>query len=216
MSILLIGANGRTGRQLAQRLGARELSFKAVIRRSDQAGALRALGAEIVLADLNHDFSHAFDAVETVIYAAGSGEAEGVAEERAIDRDAVIQAVDAARRRHLRRFVLIGSISAYAPEQAPFALRHYSRMKREADDYLIGSGLDYLILRPGPLSDGPAAGRVAPATQRAATMPAVTRADVAELALEALELGIHRRVLGFVGGDVPIAEVLAPLHRRQG
>jgi hypothetical protein len=50
------------------------------------------------------------------------------------------------------RFVVINTLLAYAPERAPEALRHYARMKCESDDYLIASGLDYLVLRPGTFS----------------------------------------------------------------
>lgn len=47
---------------------------------------------------------------------------------------------------------MISTLLAYAPERAPEALRHYARMKCESDDYLIASGLDYLVLRPGTLT----------------------------------------------------------------
>src|SRR5258708_19492218 len=85
MKVLLIGAHGRTGRHIARQLRAASLPFKVLLRKSAHRGEFAALGAEIVLGDLTNDFSHAFDDVTHVIYAAGSAESEGVNEERAIN-----------------------------------------------------------------------------------------------------------------------------------
>jgi len=38
-------------------------------------------------------------------------------------------------------------------------------MKREGDDYVIASGIDYVILRPGRLSDDVGAGTIQLATE---------------------------------------------------
>ncbi|MEA3127298.1 MAG: hypothetical protein QOD67_4317, partial [Caballeronia sp.] len=153
MKVLLIGAHGRTGRHIARQLRAASLPFKVLLRKSAQRGEFAALGAEIVLGDLTQDFSHTFDDVTHVIYAAGSAESEGVNEERAIDRDAVQRTADYAKRRRTKQLVVISAISAYWPKSSPLALKHYSKMKREADDYVQASGVPYVILRPGPLSD---------------------------------------------------------------
>ncbi|MGF6782080.1 NAD(P)H-binding protein [Paraburkholderia sp. GAS334] len=67
------------------------------------------------------------------------------------------------------RFVVINTLLAYAPERAPEALRHYARMKCESDDYLIASGLDYLVLRPGTFS--PLARGKLPALLLSVTVP---------------------------------------------
>jgi uncharacterized protein YbjT (DUF2867 family) len=211
MTILLIGAHGH----VAHRLAAAGLPFKALLRRAEQSDMFRALHAQIVLGDLTHDFSHAFDGVTGVIYAAGSAESEGDREERLIDRDAVRHTADLVARRHAGKLVVISAISAYWPERSPIGLQHYSQMKREGDDYVIAhpQAIDYVILRPGPLSDGPATGRIALATERDASATPVSREDTAEVTVRVLTGDVHRTVIGFVGGDTPIDEAIAAATR---
>jgi uncharacterized protein YbjT (DUF2867 family) len=208
MKILLIGAHGRTGRLIARQLREASLPFRVLLRQSAHKGEFAALGAEIVLGDLTHDFSHAFDDITHVIYAAGSAESEGVNEERAIDRDAVQRTADYAKRRRARQLVVISSISAYWPGRSMLALKHYSKMKREADDYVETSGVPFVILRPGALSDEAGRGTIGLATERGANPLPVSRDDVARVAVECVQRGLSGDVIGFVGGDEPIGRAL--------
>jgi uncharacterized protein YbjT (DUF2867 family) len=207
MTTLLIGANGRSGWPIASRLADAKIPFRAMVRGEQQKEHFSRLGAEVVVADLTRDFSHAFDGVETVIFTAGSAETEGSESERLIDRDAIIKAVDYAKQRGIKRFIVISTLLAPAPERGPDALRHYAQMKRESDDYLINSGLNYVVLRPGPLTTEPAAGKIAITDDPSARKP-VAREDVATVVLEVLQGGLDNRTIGFTGGDLPIAEAL--------
>ncbi|MDR5854108.1 SDR family oxidoreductase [Caballeronia sp. LZ062] len=208
MKVLLIGAHGRTGRHVARRLHEEGIPFRALLRKSAHKSEFAALGAEILLGDLTHDFSHALDDITHVVYAAGSAESEGVNEERDIDRDAVMRTADYAKRRRVRQLVVVSALSAYQPQRSPLALRHYSRMKRDADDYVARRGVPFAVLRPGPLSDAPGRGTIALADERVEQMPAVSREDVAEVAVRCLLLGVTNRTIGFVGGDEPIDDAL--------
>ncbi|WP_250512617.1 SDR family oxidoreductase [Caballeronia sp. INDeC2] len=211
LKVLLIGAHGRTGRLIAQRLHAESIPFRAMLRKSAHKSEFTAMGAEIVLGDLSNDFSHAFDDITHVIYAAGSAQTESVHEQRAIDRDAVMHAADYAKRRRVQQLVVISALSAFYPERSGFALRHYSRMKREADEYVAHRGVPYAILRPGALSDEPAHGAIAPACELTKHKPEVSRADVARIALQCVTFGISNRMIAFVGGEEPIDIVLDSL-----
>jgi uncharacterized protein YbjT (DUF2867 family) len=211
LKVLLIGAHGRTGRLVAARLRDDAMPFRAMLRKSAHKSEFAAMGAEIVLGDLTHDFSHAFDDITHVIYAAGSADHEGVHEERAIDRDAVMRTADYAKRRRVRQLVVLSALSAFDPAHSGFALRHYSRMKREADAYVAHRGVPFAILRPGPLSDAPARGAIALADELTAIKPAVSRADVARIAVKCVTLGLQNRLIAFVGGDAPIDSVLNAL-----
>lgn len=139
-------------------------------------------------------------------------------EERAIDRDAVLRTADYAKRRRTKQLVVISAISAYWPQSSPLALKHYSKMKREADDYVQASGVPHVILRPGPLSDEIGRGTIALSIQRSADAALVSRDDVARVTVECIKRDIRNEVIGFVGGDVPIDDVLdaiqtAPISR---
>jgi uncharacterized protein YbjT (DUF2867 family) len=212
MSILLIGAGGRTGRLVAAKLHGAGIAFRALIRRDAQSSYFTELGASPVIADLTHDFSAALAGAHTVIYTAGSAETEGAEQERLIDRDAVKKAVDYAKQHGTDRFVVVSTLLAYAPERAPEALRHYAQMKRESDDYLIGSGLDYLVLRPGTLTMEPGAGTIKIVLDAQSAREPVAREDVAEVVLEALRAGLVNRTVGFAGGDEPVDDALAALQ----
>jgi uncharacterized protein YbjT (DUF2867 family) len=81
-------------------------------------------------------------------------------------------------------------------------------MKREGDDYVIASWIDYVILRPRRLSDDVGAGTIQLAKEWSATAPPASREDVAAVTAHALAAGIFHRVIGIVGGSVPIEEAL--------
>lgn len=212
MSIALIGATGRTGRLVAEKLHRAGIPFRALLRDEAQRAHFEGLGASAVIVDLAQDFCAALAGAQTVIFTAGSAETEGVEQERQIDRDAIIKAVDHAKQHGADRFIVISALLAYAPERAPDALRHYAQMKRASDDYLIGSGLDYLVLRPGTLTMEPGTGTIEIVTDAQSARAPLAREDVADVVLEALRVGLVNTIVGFAGGSEPIADALAALH----
>lgn len=209
MSILLIGASGRTGRLIAEKLHASAIPFCPLIRNAAKSDAFEQLGVRPLIADLSGDFSHVFNGVDTVIYAAGSAETEGSEQERLIDRDAIIKSVEHAKQNSVGRFVVISALLAYAPERSQQALRHYAQMKRESDEHVIASGLEYLVLRPGTLTMEPGVGTIQIVSDVDSARDTVAREDVAEVVLVALKARLVNKVIGFVGGDVPIGDALA-------
>lgn len=205
MKVLLIGATGRTGQAIADLLLKQpDFEVTALVRRHGYTLP----GAKVVEGDLTGDFSGAFHGITHAIYAAGSAESEGATEEEQIDRDAVARAAEYALAYNVQKLVVISSLTAYWPERSPEVLRHYSEMKREGDDCVIASGIDYVILRPGPLADGPGVGMIALTEDRLDDTPPVSRQDVAWAAIEAIKLGISRKTIGFVGGSVAIEQAL--------
>jgi uncharacterized protein YbjT (DUF2867 family) len=212
MSIALIGATGRTGRLVAEKLHRAGIPFRALLRDEAQRAHFESLGGSPVIVDLTQDFCAALAGVNTLIFAAGSAESEGAEQERQIDRDAIIKAVDCAKQYGADRFIVVSTLLAYAPESAPDALRHYAQMKRASDDYLIGSGLDYLVLRPATLTMEPGTGKIEIVADAQSARAPVAREDVADVALEALRIGLVNTIVGFAGGSKPIDDALAALH----
>jgi uncharacterized protein YbjT (DUF2867 family) len=106
--------------------------------------------------------------------------------------------------------VQISSMGAGQPPQAGAdeTWAAYITAKTAAEDDLQARDLDWMILRPGGLTDAPAAGRVrlaAPPVSRG-TIP---RADVAAV-IAALLSGPYARhqTLELVSGDTPVAEAV--------
>ena len=86
----------------------------------------------------------------------------------------------------------------------------YLRAKGQADKDLTESGLDYTVIRPGPLTDDPGTGAITigPAID---TGP-IPRDDVAATIAGVLETpSTSGLVLDLRGGGLPIAQALAQL-----
>lgn len=208
MSVLVVGASGRTGRCVVQGLLARGTEVRAMVRRQTAAGVLEALGAQSVVADLSYDVTYALGGCEAVVCAAGAGAA---GDPEAVDYRGTVRLIEAAVARGARRFILISSLGTGYPERLPEALRPFLTAKRKAEAALEASGLDYTVVKPGGLTDDPGTGRLelAPVLPRGGTVP---REDVAALVTE---LFLQGRGLGqafeVVSGDTPLAECLRRL-----
>src|SRR4029450_2919276 len=68
--------------------------------------------------------------------------------------------MEAARDLGVARFVIVSSIGTHDAAGAAEAMRPYLQAKRDADDALKQSGLDWTIVKPGHLTDTPGSGRV--------------------------------------------------------
>jgi uncharacterized protein YbjT (DUF2867 family) len=92
----------------------------------------------------------------------------------------------------------------------------YIRAKGEAEDDLRRRGaLEWLILRPGRLTDDPGTGRVTLAEPPIGHGP-VTRDDVAAVIVALLDArDVRRRTLDLLGGPTPVAEAVAALRGGQ-
>jgi len=114
---------------------------------------------------------------------------------------------DAAERAGVRRFVQVSTMGAGQPPRpgSDEVWAAYITAKTAAEDDLRARDLDWTILRPGGLTDAPAAGkiRLAPPPLPRGTIP---RADVAAVIAALLDtLGTRHQTLELVGGDSPIA-----------
>jgi uncharacterized protein YbjT (DUF2867 family) len=187
MRTLIIGANGKVGRLLVPLLVDAGHTVRAMVRDEAQAPAQRELGAEPLVADLEGDFGHAVDGCDAVVFTAGSGGHTGADKTVAVDGLGAIRAVEEARDRGARRFVMVSSRGADDPDRSQ-AIRHYLVAKGIADGFLQRSGLDYTILRPGRLTDDPPNGRIR--TGERLGSGNITRADVAAAVVAALELDV--------------------------
>ncbi|KGL37496.1 NAD-dependent dehydratase [Listeria newyorkensis] len=177
MNILVIGAHGQIGKQTVELL-AKNANFTvvAMIRKEEQREALEQLGAKVIIADLENDFSSAYSGIDTVIFSAGSGGHTGPEKTIAIDQNAAIRAVQYAEKHDISHFIMVSSVGADQPEQGPESLRNYLIAKGNADKALQQSQLNYTIIRPVTLTNEPATTRISEHTTGHTT---ITRADVA-------------------------------------
>jgi uncharacterized protein YbjT (DUF2867 family) len=189
--IFLAGASRGVGREIARSLRETAQPVRALIRSEAARPDLEALGVQVVLGDaLNlEEIIQAMTsaAIRAVVSTLGGLPKDG---QRA-DYWGNKNLIDAAVRAGASKFILVSSIgsgeSAVAlPPQAMETLRPVLIEKEQAENYLINSGLTYVIIRPGGLKSEPATGNavLTPDPKIAGT---IHRADVAQLVCQCLQ-----------------------------
>ncbi|MEV6104665.1 NAD(P)H-binding protein [Streptomyces sp. NPDC051940] len=215
MRIVIAGGHGQIALRLERLLAARGDQVAGIIRKPGQAGALLAAGAEPVVCDLEtasvEDVVPHLRSADAAVFAAGAGPGSGEARKDTVDRAAAVLFADAAEAAGVRRFVVVSAMGTDRdpPPGTDPVFAAYLRAKTAADDAVRAhESLDWTILRPGRLTDGPGTGLVnlAEHTGRGA----VTRDDVAAVLLALLDApGTAGRTLELVEGGVPVTEAVA-------
>ena len=210
--VLIIGGHGKIALRLAPLLVERGDEVTSVFRNPDHQQEVAATGATAVVADVEQlDTAGLADLVkgqDAVVWSAGAG-GGNPARTYAVDRDAAIRSMDAALAAGVRRYVMVSYLGAGpghgVPEDNSFFA--YAESKTAADEHLRGTGLDYTILAPGPLTMDEPTGLIAVADPGDGR---VARADVAGvIAAVLLDDTTVGRTIEFGNGDTPIAEAVA-------
>jgi uncharacterized protein YbjT (DUF2867 family) len=212
MDVVVAGGHGKIGLRLLERLVAEGHTARGLIRNPDQAADLEAVGATAVVCDLEHEDpgDEALSGAEAIVFAAGAGPGSGAERKRTMDLGGAVKLIEAAQARGISRYVIVSSIGAENPPEGDEGMAPYLRAKAEADAALAASGLEYTIVRPGPLTNDPGTGRVeaGPTVERAD----IPREDVAEVILACLGApNTVGKAFTLVGGETPIAEAIAAL-----
>ena len=214
MRVVIAGGHGKVALALERLLAGRGDQAVGLIRNPAQAADVQQAGAEAFVCDLEaasvDDVAIVLSGADAVIFAAGAGPGSGIARKDTVDRAASVLMADAAQQAGVRRFVQVSSMGAGSPPQPSRdeVWAAYITAKTAAEADLRARDLDWTILRPGHLTDDPAAGRV-----RLAAPPvpadAVSRADVASVIAALLhEPGTSHQTLELVGGHTPVAEAV--------
>jgi uncharacterized protein YbjT (DUF2867 family) len=149
---------------------------------------------------------------DVVVFTAGAGGA-GIEVTNAIDGRGLELAVDAARQAGVRRFLLVSAFpEAGRNKDMGEGFENYMTVKKRADVYLAATDLDWVILRPGTLSDAPSTGRVTAGP--AIAYGDVPRADVAATLVALVEHPeVRQTIIELTEGDQPVDEAIAQLAR---
>lgn len=220
MEIVIAGGHGQIALRLSGLLAGRGDTVVSLIRNPDHAADVRATGATPVVRDLEAasagQVAGDLAGADAVVFAAGAGPGSGAARKDTVDRAASVLLADAAERAGVRGFVQVSAMGAGDPPALgrDEVWAAYVRAKGEAEDDLRArGGLDWLILRPGRLTDDPGTGLVTLA-EPPAGQGAVTRDDVAAVIVALLDAlpDARHRTLDLLNGDVPIADAVAALR----
>jgi len=188
MRVVIAGGHGQIALLLEKKLAERGDSAVGIVRNPDHVEDLEKAGAEAVVLDLEQaDVAAVAEVVkgaDAVVFAAGGGPDSGVARKETVDKGAAVLLADAAEQAGVRRYVMVSSMGTDgADPDSQEVFQVYLRAKKAADDDLRARDLDWTVVRPGRLTDDPAASRVQVGSLGRGEIP---RADVAAVLAEVL------------------------------
>ncbi|WP_104136773.1 NAD(P)H-binding protein [Arthrobacter sp. ZGTC131] len=212
--IAIIGGHGKVALHLSALLMEEGHSVTSFIRNPDQSADVASTGASPSVLDIENsttaEIAAALRSHDAVVWSAGAG---GGNPQRtyAVDRDAAIRSMDAAAEAGVGRYVMVSYYGSRpdhgVPEDNGFFA--YAEAKAAADEYLRGTGLDWTILCPGPLTSGPGTGLIDVNPDAPWQSADASRANVAIVAAAVLELpGSAGKTIEFRDGTLPVAAAL--------
>lgn len=206
---LIIGASGQIGQLITKTLIETEEDARALVRDKSKLDDLKDSDLEIVEADLEGDFSLAFDGIDNVVFVAGSGGSTGADKTLLIDLWAAKKAVDYAKEANVKQFIMLSSIGADDPEAIESDIKPYLVAKHMADQYLMASGVPFTIVRPGPLTNDKGQGKITIKRPNSREEMAIPRADVAKSVLFILSKdNLNGKIFELFGGTYDVDNVL--------
>ncbi|WP_439129665.1 SDR family oxidoreductase [Polaribacter sp.] len=203
-NILVTGANGTTGKKIVNLLETSQY-FKpvAMVRKEIQKKQFEDRNINTVLADLEKDISHTTKDIDKVIFAAGS---DGKAV-KAVDEEGAKKMIDASKKQHIKKFVMLSSMGADKPESSE-DLQEYLQAKQNADVYLRESKLSYSIVRPGALNNEKGTGKIE-LSEKLNKFGEISREDVAQTLVHALhDTAINKETFEIIEGNTLIGKAI--------
>jgi len=210
MNVLIIGAHGKIGRIVAEKMkSSAQFRPTAFIRKEKQKALFDAMEVPVEVASLESsvdEIAGAMKGKDAIVFTAGSGGKTGYDKTLEIDLDGAVKSMIAAEQAGIKRFVMV---SAYlADERSRWdasGIKPYYIAKHFSDQVLQRTSLDYTILRPVRLTDDKGTGKVIIKSIPEGIQKTIPREDVATTILEVLE---HPETIGKImvmsTGETPI------------
>lgn len=213
--VFVIGATGGVGTRVIAKLAADGHIVTGLHHSPDDADQVRAAGAHPVqgdiAADSADDFADRIAGHDAVIFCAGAG---GGAQVDTIDGAGPGKTAQAAAKAGANRFVLVSVfMDAWRGDASPGKdFEHYVAAKRRADVDLAATDLDWLIVRPGTLSDDAGTGQITAGV--AVAYDEIPRDDVAAFLAAVTTSDLNRIAVEITGGNTPIEQAVSSLRSR--
>lgn len=219
LKVAVVGANGKIGRLLINRLKNNNADFAtpiAIVRTTEQETYFqKEIGVEASLTSIEDStvtqLAKAFKGCDAVVFTAGAG-GKGIERIFTVDLDGCRKTLEACQKAGIDRLLVVSAIKADVREfWYDTALRNYYIAKSAADEIVKASSINYTILHPGSLTLENSTGKYQPIDKLedlSKSFYSVSREDVA-LALEYSLLNpklTARKVIPLANGNQPIEE----------
>jgi len=155
MKILVAGATGQTGRRIVQELVEKGMEVRALVRDEAKAKEILPPSVEVVMGDVFKPttLENALKDCDVVICATGATPSWDITAFYKVDFEGSKNLIDCAKKAEINKFIFVTSlcVSKFFHPLNLFGLVLF--WKKQAEKYLIYSGLNYTIVRPGGLKN---------------------------------------------------------------
>lgn len=216
MKVLIVGANGKVGKIVSQKMSeSKDYEPTAFIRKEEQQAYFQDLGIPVIVESLENTpdvLEQIVKGFNAIVFTAGSGGSTGADKTMEIDLDGAIKIINAADIQGVKRFVMISASQADNRNYwgTVEGMKPYFIAKHYADLELKRSNLDYTILRPVLLTDEVLEGKIMMVDSPSKVGDSIPRAAVAETVLAILnEPKTHGKVIEMSEGGDDISEAIS-------
>ena len=194
--LLVAGATGGVGSLIVRQLLDRGDAVRLLVRDRQRAIHMFGSAPDVLVGDTRDlgSLKAAVENVAAVLCATGSRTPGTDNNPERVDFLGVSNLAEVAARAGVKQFVLVSSIAVTRPNHPLNQFGRVLEWKLKGEEALRASGLTYTIIRPGGLTDGPGGIKHLLITQGDTITGRISRADVAQLCIAALDEPTARNV----------------------
>jgi uncharacterized protein YbjT (DUF2867 family) len=210
MKAFVVGATGETGRRIVRVLVSKDIPVKALVRDRQKAQEMLPNTVEIVTGDVldKASIESAIADCTVLLCATGASPSFDPTGPYQVDYEGTKNLIEVAKAHNIQHFVMVSSlcVSRFFHPLNLFWLVLW--WKKQAEDYLIKSGLTYTIVRPGGLkSDDTDTRSIIMAPADTLFEGNIPRLKVAETCVEALTSpASHNKIVEIIAKEEATAK----------
>jgi uncharacterized protein YbjT (DUF2867 family) len=215
-NIFIIGSTGGVGFRLAPLLIKSGHKVTGLYRKESQKKLLEKESINPFFGDIiditEEELTLATKDNEIIVFCAGAA-GSGLDRTKAIDNEGVLKAINAAKNNNIKKFYIVSVfMDALRDQPRKEGFEFYMKCKREADNALVNSDLEWVILRPGTLVSEEGNGLVN--ANFAVPYGDVSRGNVAKVLAKLINTpNIKRKIIELTDGNTLINEAIDSLNR---